>query len=66
MAKIIDPVLNILSVWGCRAIVLGSLGGLGRPEMTCVEAPGRKMSLIAVTERWIPDHSASLCGCLEG
>ena len=30
MAKIMDPVLPILSTLGYRAIILGSLGGLGR------------------------------------
>ena len=29
MAKIMDPVLPILSILGYRAIILGSLGGLG-------------------------------------
>ena len=27
MAKITDPVLPILSIWGYRAIILGSAGG---------------------------------------
>ena len=31
MAKIMDPVLPILSILGYWSIILGSFGGLGRP-----------------------------------
>ena len=33
MAKIMDPVLPILSILGYRAIILGSFGGPGRVEV---------------------------------
>ena len=32
MAKIIDPILPILSIFGYRAIILGSFGGSGKPK----------------------------------
>ena len=39
MAKIMDPILPLLSILGYWAIILGSFGGPGRPRQRLWEGP---------------------------